>query len=96
MPFTIDGQWVPNKPKSCNSKQIVKVRIVKRRNNLITVISHLSLSPEEIQNLSSIIKKSLGCGGAIKDCEIEIQGNKAEEVKKFLLARGITSIIEKR
>lgn len=89
MPFTIDGNWIPTESKE--PKKPVKVRLVKRGKSILTLILNLSLSEKEKLDLSSKIKKSLGCGGAVKENEIEIQGDKVEPVKKILLEMGIKS-----
>ncbi|EFB40340.1 hypothetical protein pah_c207o029 [Parachlamydia acanthamoebae str. Hall's coccus] len=41
--------------------------------------------------MASDIKKKLGCGGAVKENDIEIQGDKVEQVKKMLMEKGIKS-----
>ena len=96
MPFTIDGQWVPSKQEEAQNgvktaHKPVKVRLVKRANNLLTVILNIHRSEKEIMTISSTIKKRLGCGGAVKENAIEIQGDKVEEVKRLLLEMGIKS-----
>jgi translation initiation factor 1 len=89
MPFTIDGQWIPNKPSPVSNGKAVKVRLVKRGKSLLTVILNLNGSLEELTDLASILKKKLGCGGAVKDNVVEIQGDKVEAVKKHLADSGI-------
>ncbi len=85
MPFTIGGEWIPSSSSASKGPQKpVKVRIVKRQNNLLTVISNLPFPPSRLKELASQIKRSLGCGGALKGDEIEVQGNHVEEVKKIL------------
>ena len=41
--------------------------------------------------LDDLLKKKFGCGGAVKGDDIEIQGDKAVQVKKSLLEMGIKS-----
>ncbi len=90
MPFTIDGQWVPSKTAVSNTPQKpVKVRLVKRGKSILTVILNLSLPQNELAALASSLKKKLGCGGAIKDDSIEMQGDKVTLVLKHLTEIGI-------
>ncbi len=89
MPFTLDGQWIPTKqPVFTNSKPI-KVRLVKKGNNILTVVHNLNMNEPEMMELASRIKKKLGCGGAVKDGEVVIQGDKVEDVIKVLISVGI-------
>lgn len=89
MPFTIGGEWIPNTPEKKSTQKPVKVRLVKRGNNTLTVILNLNLSHEKLSELSSALKRKLGVGGAIKDGTIEIQGDKLNEVKRMLHERNI-------
>lgn len=88
MPFTVDGQWVP-KPTSVISKKPVKVHLVKRGNNVVTIIQNLPMNQSEISQLASTLKKKLGCGGAVKGSDIEIQGDRCSQVRETLNACGI-------
>lgn len=90
MPFTIGGEWVPGK-NSKESIKPVKVRLVKRGKSTLTVILNLNMDDSEKQELAIQLKRKLGCGGTVKEGAIEIQGDKAEPVKKHLLAIGIKS-----
>jgi len=91
MPFTVDGQWVPSKTSSQTPHKPVKVRLIKRGNSVLTVILNLQMTSKELNELASSIKKKLGCGGAVKDDIIEIQGDKVDPVKKCLVEIGIKS-----
>ncbi len=91
MPFTIEGEWVPNKEPSKRPAKPVKVRQVKRGKSILTVILNLSLSQKEAADLASKIKKKLGCGGSVTEDGIEIQGDKVAEVKAILETLGIKS-----
>lgn len=89
MPFTLDGQWVPSEDPLKKKSGPAKVRLVKRKQSVLTVILNLSLPEKELIDLASKIKKKLGCGGAVKDSDIEIQGDKVDQVKKLLQESGI-------
>lgn len=86
MPFTFGGDYIP--PQKIKSKKPVKICLEKRRGKYLTKILHLPLSLPEMQDLASQMKKKLGAGGSIKNDCIEIQGNRMQEVQKFLLSKG--------
>lgn len=71
------------------SKGPVKVRAIKRKNVLLTVIFNLDREKHNFKELASHIKKRLGIGGAIKGQELEFQGHKVEEIKNILKEMGI-------
>lgn len=83
MPFTIGGDWIPG-PANSKPKKAVKVVLEKRKNSVLTVILHLNMNAEKMESLASDLKKKLGCGGTVKDEQIEIQGDKVSQVLKFL------------
>lgn len=91
MPFTIGGEWVPNQPSPDSNQKPVKVRLVKRGKSVLTVILNLRMTLQEKTALASDLKKKLGCGGAVKDGEVEIQGDKVAEVKNCLAELNIKS-----
>lgn len=91
MPFTIGGEWIPSESISTGPQKPVKVRLVKRGKNILTVILNLKMTQKELAELASNIKRKLGCGGAVKDNGIEIQGDKVDPVKKMLSEIGIKS-----
>ena len=92
MPFTFNGDWIPSKEQPLEPKGPkgpVKIRLEKRKQTVVTIISNIPLSDSEIKTLASNIKRALGCGGAVKNQTIEIQGNHVEKVQKFLHEKGI-------
>ena len=91
MPFTIDGQWVPSQAAPKGPQKPVKVRLVKRGQSILTVILNLNMSAKELGDLASNLKKRLGCGGAVKGNEVEIQGDKVDQTRKYLVEIGIKS-----
>jgi len=91
MPFTIGGDWIPSEKQPQATGRPVKVRKEKRRNSIVTVILNLPYDSKDLKNLAARIKKSLGCGGTVKNKMIELQGDNVELVRCWLLDEGIKS-----
>lgn len=91
MPFTIGGEWIPEKKNSNHSSKPVKVRLVKRGKAILTLVMNLPMTADELKDLASNLKKKLGCGGSVREDVIEIQGDKVADVKNYLLSKGISS-----
>lgn len=89
MPFNVDGQWIPSAQASTGPQKPVKVRLVKRGKSILTVILNLNLPASELTALSSEFKKKLGCGGAVKQSDIELQGDQIAQVTRILREMGI-------
>ena len=88
MPFNIAGEWIPSKKESESIKP-VKVRLMKRGKNVLTVVLNLNLDAKDMSDLASQIKRKLGCGGSVKGNVLEFQGDKVELVRKFLTEKSI-------
>ena len=61
-----------------------------RKGKGVTVITGVPLGASELGKLAKELKKKCGCGGAVKDGTIEIQGDKREVLVEELQARGWT------
>ncbi|MDN3507453.1 MAG: translation initiation factor [Simkaniaceae bacterium] len=83
MPFTIGGDWIPNEQPKKNLGP-VKVRKERRKNKLVTIVSNLSKTDDEIKDLAKKLRNKLGTGGTVKEGNIEIQGDLIEKVKRAL------------
>jgi len=59
-----------------------------RKGKGVTLVIGLPLGPEELKEMALSLKKKCGCGGAIKDGVIEIQGDHRELLLVDLAARG--------
>ncbi|SDU24610.1 translation initiation factor 1 (eIF-1/SUI1) [Pseudomonas pohangensis] len=59
-----------------------------RGGKTVTTISGVPLAAEELGALASALKKRCGCGGALKEGVIEIQGDHVELLLAELTARG--------
>ncbi len=60
-----------------------------RGGKTVTTISGVPLAAEALAGLASALKKRCGCGGALKDGVIEIQGDHVELLLAELAARGL-------
>ena len=54
----------------------------------VSVITGLGLSDDELKKLAAELKKRCGCGGSVKDGNIEIQGEKRDLLKQLLEQKG--------
>jgi translation initiation factor 1 len=55
----------------------------------VCLISGIDLDDAELAKLAAELKKKCGCGGAVKDGIIEIQGDKRDLIKSLLEAKGM-------
>lgn len=75
------------KPKT--QTEPVRVRFINTaKGSGITRVERLALHPQGKEKLLKKIKKSLGCGGTVKDGMLEIQGDKKARVQQILEKEG--------
>ena len=53
------------------------------------MITGLDLADDELKKLAAELKKRCGCGGSVKDGNIEIQGEKRDLLKQLLEQKGL-------
>lgn len=82
------GKINQNKPSITRPKGDGIVRIERqisgRKGSGVSVIKGLDLPDAELKLLAAELKKRCGCGGSVKNGEIEIQGEKREILKQLL------------
>lgn len=61
-----------------------------RKGKGVCIITGLDMEDTQLKLLAAQLKKVCGCGGAIKDGDIEIQGDNREKIKEFLTKQGHT------
>lgn len=61
-----------------------------RKGKGVSIITGLDLDDVALKLLAAELKKVCGCGGAIKEGIIEIQGDKREQIQTLLLKKGFT------
>lgn len=86
------GRIVPEKSKPERPKGDGIVRIQRqtsgRKGKGVCVISGLDLDDAPLKLLAAELKKRCGCGGAVKDALIEIQGDNRDLLKQLLEQKG--------
>ena len=60
-----------------------------RKGKGVCLISGIDESDDALAKLAAELKKKCGCGGAVKDGVIEIQGDKRDLLKLLLEAKGM-------
>ncbi|HNZ28000.1 MAG TPA: translation initiation factor [Spirochaetota bacterium] len=78
-----------NSKYSTRNDGVLRIRLEKnnRGGKIVTVIFGF-VSNSDIEGLCKEIKTRCGCGGTVKEDRIELQGDKAEFVKKILIDKG--------
>ncbi|APG50039.1 TPA: stress response translation initiation inhibitor YciH [Providencia stuartii] len=86
------GRIEEEKPKAPRPKGDGIVRIRRetsgRKGKGVCVVTGLDLEDDALAKLAAELKKKCGCGGSVKDGDIEIQGDKRELIKQLLEAKG--------
>ena len=69
---------------------IVRLRIEKqgRKGKTVTVVAGLPF--DQLKALCKALKKRCGSGGAVKDSDVELQGDHRDAIRKELAGRGFT------
>lgn len=84
----IDEEKVPVvRPKGDGIVRIQR-QISGRKGKGVCLITGLDIDDAELQKLAAELKKKCGCGGAVKEGVIEIQGDKRDLLKQLLEAKG--------
>lgn len=77
----------PTRPQGDGIVRIQR-QVSGRKGNGVCVITGLDLSDDELKKLATELKKRCGCGGAVKNGTIEIQGEKRDLLKDLLEQKG--------
>ncbi|MEC7838975.1 MAG: translation initiation factor Sui1 [Chlamydiota bacterium] len=62
-----------------------------RGGKTVTVIKGLAFTQEQLRSLATELKRKLGVGGAVKEGNIEMQGDHVAFVIKYFASKGIQS-----
>ena len=61
-----------------------------RKGKGVTIITGLPLPPAELKKMARSLKQKCGCGGAVKNETIEIQGDQRDILEQELTRQGYT------
>ncbi|NIG62420.1 MAG: stress response translation initiation inhibitor YciH [Serratia symbiotica] len=90
---TDSGRIKQQEVKSPRTKGDGIVRIQRqtsgRKGKGVCLITGVVLDNAALDKLATELKKKCGCGGAVKDGVIEIQGDKRDLLKQLLVAKGM-------
>lgn len=79
---------VPERPKGDGIVRIQR-QTSGRKGKGVCLITGIDQDDAELTKLAAELKKKCGCGGAVKDGVIEIQGDKRDQIKSLLEAKGM-------
>jgi len=60
-----------------------------RKGKGVCLVTSVDLPDADLEKLAAELKKKCGCGGAVKEGVIEIQGDKRDLLKTLLEAKGL-------
>ncbi|HSM91506.1 MAG TPA: translation initiation factor [Anaeromyxobacteraceae bacterium] len=80
-------------PKPPPARAVVRIERKGRGGKEATVIEKLALPPKELAAWADSLKRSLGCGGAVEEDAIVVQGDQRERVRRWLEAKGVAKVI---
>ncbi len=79
----------PQKKRGYDGNVVVlKVREEKRRGKVVTIAWGFQSTPDELDKLLALCKRTLGAGGQVTDNAIELQGAHVDRLKALLRDAG--------
>lgn len=91
---TDGGRIKEDKPAATRPQGDGVIRISRqtkgRKGKGVSIVSGFLLTDPELKLMAVELKKVCGCGGSVKNGDIEIQGDKRNEIKAYLEKKGHT------
>jgi translation initiation factor 1 len=84
---------IAESPAKGPARAVVRLERKGRRGKEVTVIEQLDLSENDLREWLKELKSALGCGGAVEDDSLALQGDHRERVGALLRARGVRRVI---
>jgi translation initiation factor 1 len=82
----------PQPPKG-PARAVVRLERKGRGGKEATVVEKLALAPATLSAWADEAKRALGCGGAVEEDVIVLQGDQRERVRRWLEAKGVRKVI---
>ena len=73
-------------------RAVVRMERKGRGGKEVTVVEQLALRPAQLEEWLKALKQALGCGGAVEDGTLVVQGDHRPRVKAWLEARGVKRV----
>jgi translation initiation factor 1 len=80
-------------PAAPPARAVVRLERKGRGGKDATVVEKLGLPPEVLERWLDEAKRALGCGGAVEDGSLVLQGDQRDRVGRWLEARGVRKVI---
>jgi len=79
-------------PKRKNGRVVLRREKAERGGKTVVVVSGFAdhFSADEIEEIAREARQSCGCGGTVREREIELQGDNAPKVRAFFEKKGFT------
>lgn len=74
------------------ARAVVRLERSGRGGKEVTVVEHLGLSTDELGAWLKVLKAALGCGGALEDAAIVLQGDQRKRLPALLSGRGVKRV----
>ena len=77
---------------SAPARAVVRLERKGRGGKEATVVEKLGLAPDPLARWLDEAKRALGCGGAVEDGALVLQGDQCERVARWLEGRGVRKV----
>jgi translation initiation factor 1 len=74
------------------ARAVVRIERKGRGGKEATVVEKLGLPPQALEAWLAEARRALGCGGAVEDGALVLQGDQRERVARWLEARGVPRV----
>lgn len=90
-----EGKQPPEKAPEIKlgpARAVVRLERKQRRGKEVTVVEKLGLAPSDLERWCRELKQSLGCGGAVEDDAIVLQGDLRSRLPDLLTRKGVGKV----
>lgn len=71
---------------------MVRIERKGRRGKEVTIVEKLALKPTELEGWCRDLKQALGCGGAVEEDAIVLQGDLRDRIAAVLEKKGVAKV----
>lgn len=85
------AERIPEKPRG-PARAVVRLERKQRRGKEVTVVEKLGLSPTDLERWCRELKQACGCGGAVEEDTIVLQGDLRKRLPDLLTSKGVAKV----